>query len=303
MHIKWLYETCALLIFSLIIPVHGDIREECNNKPSNAFIVSNTSCSHYIYCAGIDSYEGECPDGDYFNELLQTCDPSELVDCKLNTTASNPSVDTPAPALTTTTIISSPSPATINNSIISSINTTAGEIFLSTTPAMATSYPGNGNTSTMSPAIGAVAATTLASITNGDTAIIISNKCPALDNPRQMIFVPHSKSCSDYFICYHGERLAMHCSSMLHFNVNTGKCDYPEIVGCRTDFSNPREQCQLHTIDLYPHTTNCNYFYYCRNGYLLLQQCPFGYGWDIEKRACTAMLQAICYNRRNKRKL
>lgn len=61
--------------------------------------------------------------------------------------------------------------------------------------------------------------------------------------------------------------------------------------------SNPREQCKRHTIDVYPHADNCNYFYQCRLGYLIVQQCPFFYGWDYEKRACVALSQAKCYNK------
>jgi len=60
---------------------------------------------------------------------------------------------------------------------------------------------------------------------------------------------------------------------------------------------NPREQCKRHVIDVYPHSDNCNYFYQCRSGYLMVQQCPFFYGWDYEKRSCVALGQAKCYNK------
>ncbi|XP_036216654.2 peritrophin-48 [Bactrocera oleae] len=289
---QWYYKINVFFICSFIIGVHSDIYEACENKPNYAFIGSNTSCRHYIYCAGAESYEGECADGDYFNELLQTCDPEDLVNCELFNTSSFSSNQTaPNQATTITTTNTSFSSTAIATSDIPILNSSA--------PIQtALSQMNSDNTSTTS-AIGGSLATSMAPpVTGVDMVIIISADCPLMDNPYQMIFVPHPKSCSDYFICYRGKQLAMHCSSMLHFNANTGKCDYAENVGCRTGFSNPREQCQLYTTDLYPHATNCNYFYYCRNGYLLLQQCPFNYGWDFERRACTALQEASCYNKK-----
>lgn len=291
---RWYYEFTAFLVCSFVISVHGDIYEACENKPNHAFIGSNTSCRHYIYCAGAESYEGECADGDYFNELLQTCDPKHLVTCKLyNTNSSSPIQTVPTQATTTA----------ISSSSFSSTSIAPSEIaILSSLPPIQTtkiiSQTDSGNTSTTSAIDGSIATSMVLPLTDGDVAILISTECPLIDNPHQMILVPHPTSCSDYFICYRGEKMVMHCSSMLHFNANTGKCDYAENVRCQTSFSNPREQCKLHTTDLYPHNTNCNYFYYCRNGFLLLQQCPLSYGWDFERRACTALQQASCYKKK-----
>ncbi|XP_054084692.1 peritrophin-48 [Zeugodacus cucurbitae] len=284
------YEILLFLICSFVFSVHSDIYDACENMPKHSFIGSNTSCRHFIYCADVESYEGECEDGDYFNELLQTCDPKHLVICKLDTANNSSSIYTAPTQATTTT--------TAYNSSFSSTAIASSEIpILSSSAPMQTTKINNQTDSNTSVIGGPITTTTAPSITNGDMAILISTECPSMDNPHQMIFVPHPKSCSDYFICYRGEKMAMHCSSMLHFNANTGKCDYPENVRCRTGFSNPRELCQLHTVDLYPHSTNCNYFYYCRNGYLLLQQCPVNYGWDFERRACTTLQQATCYNK------
>ncbi|XP_067644552.1 peritrophin-44 [Eurosta solidaginis] len=274
-----------LLALKFVISVCGDIYEECNGKPSHAFITSNTSCSHYIYCSDNESYEGQCPDGDYFNELLQTCDPKELVDCKLKNSTG---IDTNSPfnmqTPTMSPTMSSLLPITSEITTMDFNTATAyNSLIESTTMASMNTY---------------APSTTTAPLTNNETSIIVSSGCPVTDNPSQMIFVPNPKSCSNYFICYHGDKLTIHCSSSLHFNVKTGKCDYPENVRCQADFTNPKQQCQSHIIDLFPHATNCNYFYSCRNGYLLLQQCPFGFGWDFEKRACTLMQQAICYNKK-----
>lgn len=66
----------------------------------------------------------------------------------------------------------------------------------------------------------------------------------------------------------------------------------------QTSTISAREQCKRETVDIYPHPDNCNYYYYCQNGFLLLQQCPFFYGWDYVKRSCVAINQAKCYGRR-----
>jgi len=47
--------------------------------------------------------------------------------------------------------------------------------------------------------------------------------------------------------------------------------------------------------EFFPHPDNCNYFYYCIKGFLTLQQCPFYYGWDIERRSCVQIGVAKCY--------
>lgn len=62
------------------------------------------------------------------------------------------------------------------------------------------------------------------------------------------------------------------------------------------DTVSPREQCLPHTVDVYPHPNNCNYYYKCELGYLMIMQCPFNEGWDYEKRVCVLMPKAKCYN-------
>ncbi|XP_039966142.1 uncharacterized protein LOC120778426 [Bactrocera tryoni] len=184
---------------------------------------SNTSCRHYIYCGGEESYEGECADGDYFNELLQTCDPEQFVTCQLYNT-------------------SSPSPSSMQTAPTqAAMNTTASSTFSSTVIASSPSAPtqttsnqtSSDNTSTTSALSESIATSEAPPVTKDAIAIIITTECPLTDNPNQMIFVPHPKTCSDYFICYRGQQMAMHCSSMLHFNSNTGKCDYAENVRCQ----------------------------------------------------------------------
>ncbi|XP_036327544.1 peritrophin-1-like [Rhagoletis pomonella] len=104
----------------------------------------------------------------------------------------------------------------------------------------------------------------------------------------------YAQSCTDYFLCYHGHPIEMRCTDNLHFNIYTAKCDFPENVQCMLDRPNANK-CLPHVTDFFPHSQNCNYFYYCIRGFLTLQQCPFYYGWDIERRACVLIKQAKCF--------
>ncbi|EDX15732.1 GD17570 [Drosophila simulans] len=112
-----------------------------------------------------------------------------------------------------------------------------------------------------------------------------------------------NNSCTNYYLCYHGHAMEMHCDNELYFNSLSGQCDYPDKVQCA--FEDPRShKCLPHMTEFFPHPDNCNYFYYCIKGFLTLQQCPFYYGWDIERRSCVQIGVAKCYgnSRRTGRK-
>ncbi|XP_051859517.1 uncharacterized protein LOC117571223 [Drosophila albomicans] len=262
---------CAFLL--VLVCLFGseslaDIFEQCNEENDQQFIVSNTSCTHFILCNGEDSHEGECPDGDRFNAEEQMCELMEDIDCR-----TGQSLD-------------------INNNIITGSATSAPEI----TTTTLTSTLAVVQTTSPSP-VDSSPASSLTISSSNPVFTSVASICPRADNPNQIVLLAHEQSCSDYFICYGGQPIAMHCAPTLHFNVKTGKCDKAEIVKCLRSSIAVRDQCKKHTVDVYPHPDNCNYFYYCRNGYLLLQQCPFFYGWDYDKRSCVAIRQAKCYGR------
>ncbi|KAM7357894.1 uncharacterized protein ACRADG_003059 isoform 2-T2 [Cochliomyia hominivorax] len=171
-------------------------------------------------------------------------------------------------------------------------------------PIVATTTTSTSTTSSSSTLSATSTTTSSSSPTSTSTTIqppvlpsILPNSCPSVDNPNKAVFLSHPKSCSDYYLCYQGERLPMHCSNMLHFDVRQQKCDYPERVKCQVmDIASPREQCLPHTYDVYPHPNNCNYYYQCTLGYLKVMQCPLNMGWHYEKRACVLKPYAKCYS-------
>ncbi|XP_064540236.1 uncharacterized protein LOC135429722 [Drosophila montana] len=265
-----------LLLLLVVASCHlaaSDIFEQCNAANNNNFVESNKSCTHFVFCSGEDSFEGECPEEyDYFNAQLGMCEPMQDVDCRTGLPLQMPEA---AGSITVTELPAVTVTVTVVTDMVTDVVTASS---LATSSATA-------------------APTTAASVGEHQVITLVASACPATDNYNQIVLMGHDKSCTEYFICYHGKPLAMTCASMLHFNVKTGKCDKAEIVNCLRSTISVREQCKSHTVDIYPHPDNCNYFYYCRNGYLMLQQCPFFYGWDYEKRSCVAIAHAKCYGR------
>ncbi|EDV39479.1 uncharacterized protein Dana_GF24469 [Drosophila ananassae] len=279
----WQYYPIFILVLG---QSQADVFDECNGADRFSFVESPKSCAHYIYCDGDDSYDGECEDREYFSAELQLCEPMGDIDCRSGL---------PIPAESTNNTPNSesaPAPSENNSGPETEVVSSTVATTLSTTVAP----PGPSVTVTSRPPTNETGGT----ISTGlypSIEVAVTTLCPRQDNQSRIVLMPNRNSCSDYFICYQGDPLPMSCAASLHFNSRSGKCDHPENVKCLSMSSNPREQCKRHTIDVYPHPDNCNYFYQCRLGFLIVQQCPFFYGWDYEKRSCVALSQAKCYNK------
>ncbi|KAM8708360.1 hypothetical protein ACLKA7_015349 [Drosophila subpalustris] len=265
---------CTKMFVGLWTHSLADVFEECNADNDQQFIVSNRSCTHFILCNGEDSHEGECPEGDRFNAVEQMCELMEDIDCRTGQPINGQTENSVA-----TEVQENVTAAPVNISTIAETSTSTAAHVPSPSP--------ESNSSVISSPIS----------TSNQVVTTVASICPRNDNPNQIVLLAHDQSCTDYFICYGGQPVAMYCAPTLQFNVRTGKCDKAEIVKCLRSSIAVREQCKKHTVDIYPHPDNCNYFYYCRNGYLMLQQCPFFYGWDYDKRSCVAIKQAKCYGR------
>lgn len=185
----------------------ADVFEECDESNRNNFIASNKSCTHFIYCSGEDSFEGECPEeNDYFNAHLAMCEPMEEVDCRTglplqaNEVQQITVTELPVATVTVTQTVTTASTALD----VSSETVTAA----------------------------APAATAPSSASSQQVVTLVASECPPTDNTHQIVLLAHDKSCTEYFICYHGKPLPMTCATMLHFNVHTAKCDKAEVVNC-----------------------------------------------------------------------
>jgi len=69
-----------------------------------------------------------------------------------------------------------------------------------------------------------------------DIAPVVKPNCPISDDPSQVILMASNESCANYYLCYHGHAMEMHCPNQLYFNSVSGQCDYPEKVQCAVGF-------------------------------------------------------------------
>ncbi|XP_046809266.1 integumentary mucin A.1-like [Lucilia cuprina] len=289
----------SLLLTQLLSSLtQAAIYPECENVAAGIYIAVASNCSKAIYCNGEDSSIVECDfSRPYFSSTDQNCY-SESSICgdrpfggEIEDTPTTPAIPSTATtglstltstltAPTTVTVTSTPSTATFP---ISTLATTV--VTIPTTIVIPTTWPPRVTTSTSSTRI---------TSTSTDPSIFLT--CPPVDDPSRPLFLPHPKSCSQYYLCYHGEATVMQCPNMLHFDVTQQSCNTAEKVNCQISAVVPRDQCLPQTVDVYPHATNCNYYYLCEYGYLMVMQCPFNMGWDYETRACTVKSKAKCYN-------
>uniref|UniRef100_A0A0A1XAV7 Peritrophin-44 n=1 Tax=Zeugodacus cucurbitae TaxID=28588 RepID=A0A0A1XAV7_ZEUCU len=258
-----------LLWLSLSLRItSADIFEECENVPKETFVKSLQSCQMYIYCDDNDSYSAECDEGQYFDG--DACDDAENVYCPLDESGEADPGDPveseepeypEEPEETVAPVTSKPIITTTTTQ--SPQTTTKNEIITSTLEPIA-------------------------------IAPVVRDHCPTVEDPNTIVFTANTQSCTSYYLCYHGQAIDMRCTDNLHFNIHTAKCDFPEKVQCMIDRPNANK-CLPHVTDFFPHPQKCNYFYYCIKGFLTVQQCPFYYGWDIERRSCVLLDQAKCF--------
>ncbi|KAH8379918.1 hypothetical protein KR009_008073, partial [Drosophila setifemur] len=134
----------------------------------------------------------------------------------------------------------------------------------------------------------------------------------------RIVYVGSSSSCSKYYICYYGQAILQECSSQLHWNTMTGKCDVPERAQCTLGAQGEVElggssspsansnfgpsaalssdliHCPAYGQHLYPHMQRCEFFIYCVKGHASLQRCPFYYFFDISTKSCQWSRTALC---------
>lgn len=191
----------------LISCAYGEIYEQCADR-KGTFVAVSESCSKYIFCDGDNSFTGECDEGEAFNPQMETCDDRDFYQCEIDGISVSNTPNDNLPTAPNHPDIGNPATTTDSTSI--NMETENLNILLTTT-----SNP-----------------LTLTTITNPISSAL-PNICPLIDDPNNLVFLPDPKSCSDYFMCFNGNAIEMHCSAMLHFNRLTGRCDYPTNAKCQ----------------------------------------------------------------------
>lgn len=202
---------------------------ECENEPLGIFIAVPSNCTKAIYCNGADSTIVECDSNNpYFSSDDEMCYNNASV-CgsrpfsEENLASTIPTVATTSAVTTTLRITSAPAlgPSTFTAPAITVTSATAP---IAATPT--TTAPIN-LPSTAAPITSATIPTSSSSIDP-----FVSLKCPAVDDPSRPLFLPHPKSCSQYYLCYHGVATLMQCPNKLLFDVSQQSCNTAEKVNC-----------------------------------------------------------------------
>lgn len=188
--------TGVVWLFCISNLVTADTFGECEDVESDTYVLSSESCASYILCDGDDSVLYECDEGEYFDVESSSCDAKENVECPLDNNEDengDESEDGPESAEVST----SATTTTVATTITMELTTpSAPDAILNIIP-------------------------------------IVKDTCPFTDDPKQIIYIISNNSCSDYYVCYHGHPVEMHCTDHLHFNMLTGKCDFPENANCK----------------------------------------------------------------------
>lgn len=110
-HLVFLTQIVFIISLSLVVSaVRYVSHKNCNNMKKGSIVTNPGNCSQYIICNGLRSTLGECPDGQYFNGDMLSCDKNPI-QCEQKTSV--------------TTVVSS---SAINTASTNSISTTTSSL-------------------------------------------------------------------------------------------------------------------------------------------------------------------------------
>jgi len=67
----------------------------------------------------------------------------------------------------------------------------------------------------------------------------VCNRCPLVDVPGTLVFLPDKTDCEKYFLCRNFVQIPMVCDKDLHFNENNYYCEAATQAKCRYAKNNP----------------------------------------------------------------
>ncbi|TMW52268.1 hypothetical protein DOY81_002671 [Sarcophaga bullata] len=251
--------------------ISGRHYEECEGiQKLDVVVASKKSCAKYIFCAGENSYEGECLAGNYFNVKEEVCDDPENVECNIQ-----PSDD--VKSIYDEDYTQPPELQGNNNGEEDEEDENEDENDSETNDEL------NDNREQSH----------VANIASANMP-----KCPHQMGYQNIKHIANPESCVAFYACYNGMAIAMLCPAKMYFNEETGKCETQMPSSCKSKHA-VSLKCHKGVYNYLPHPNRCEYYYYCMDGFLLIMRCPYDFTWHYEQSTCVHKSQSKCYFEHN----
>ncbi|XP_073841566.1 uncharacterized protein [Musca autumnalis] len=98
-------------------------------------------------------------------------------------------------------------------------------------------------------------------------------------------------NCASYYECNNNAWQVMFCHENEYFNADSEECEFDVNYVCRVSKPCPGGHKNGTSVD----GDDCDSFYICSNGELLLQQCPYGMFFDNQTGQCTTDTDHTCW--------
>ncbi|XP_053674000.1 peritrophin-44-like [Anopheles nili] len=184
------------LLFSAAFGVVTSNDDPCRGVQNGYFVRDKNDCKGYYYCTNEGAIRNVCPDEFYFNELAQTCDYPEKVNCHICQQQAGVQV--------------SAHPQHCNQFIMCSEG-------YSSVGQCAEGYLFDA----------------LQHVCNPSRRVnCTANRCPEQDNPNQIVYLPGVDSCEEYFICQSGMAVQKFCAPGLYWDSINERCDFSQNISC-----------------------------------------------------------------------
>ncbi|XP_063368216.1 mucin-2-like [Cydia amplana] len=295
-------------------PAPGWLENGCPVDPHIHWLLPvEGDCNGFYYCVWGELVLRECPPTLHFNKDIQVCDWPANAGCNSSEPSTETAPTTPESTTTepTTTQSTTPTPTTTEpttpESTTAAPTTSASTTTVPTTPASTTTTP-------TTPAPG-----------------WLENGCPV--DPHIHWLLPVEGDCNGFYYCVWGELVLRACQPTLHFNKDLQVCDWPANAGCNSSVPTTTQLttaepnattpttptpttvepttpaagflangCPVdpHIHWLLPVEGDCNGFYYCVWGELVLRACPPTLHFNRRIQVCDWPTDAGCVTALNK---
>lgn len=121
---------------------------------------------------------------------------------------------------------------------------------------------------------------------------------------------PDPEDCGQFYSCSGGVAWLCHCPDNLHYNPNSNRCEYPDVVNCSPPSALDDEDgspSPIHCKDItpnfdctgkpdgnYPDPDECAKFYKCSGQVLLVVCCSDGLGYNPNTNKCEYPDDSFC---------